>query len=186
MRLLVLVLSCRKPPYDALWEAQQRTWDSVSVPDVSTLYYWCDELATMPWRLKLALDSAWDARWDMIFRTNSSSYVDKARLLAKAKTLPTERIAFSKQLDLLRAYVAAAGPAGKPANNNEVATRDDRARLQHVADRGCRPVSRQRPRRHEGIRRVAARPDHGVLRRDRPGARGEGRGGNGGVRVANA
>ena len=90
-RLLVLVLSCRKPPYDALWEAQQRTWDSVSVPDVSTLYYWCDELATMPWRLKLALDSAWDARWDMIFRTNSSSYADKERLLAHAATLPAER-----------------------------------------------------------------------------------------------
>jgi len=37
------------------------------------------------------------------------------------KVLPTERIAFGKQLDLLRAYAAASGTAGKPVTNKEVA-----------------------------------------------------------------
>jgi hypothetical protein len=37
------------------------------------------------------------------------------------KTLPTERIAFPKQLDLLRAYAAASGPTGKVVSNADVA-----------------------------------------------------------------
>jgi hypothetical protein len=38
-----------------------------------------------------------------------------------AKPLPTNRIKFNKQLDLLRAYVAASGTSGKPVGNKEVA-----------------------------------------------------------------
>jgi hypothetical protein len=37
------------------------------------------------------------------------------------KSLPTNRIGFTKQLDLLRAYVAASGPSGKVVNYREVA-----------------------------------------------------------------
>ena len=91
VKVLVLVLSCRRPPYDALYDAQRRTWDSVEIPGVLTHYYWCDELATMPWRLKLALDEADALPYDLIFRTNSSSYVDKRRLLSRALTLPITR-----------------------------------------------------------------------------------------------
>lgn len=36
------------------------------------------------------------------------------------KTLPTERIAFSRQLDILRAYAAASGPTGQPVTNDAV------------------------------------------------------------------
>ncbi len=37
------------------------------------------------------------------------------------KSLPTDRIKFDKQLDLLRAFVAASGPTGKAVTNKEVA-----------------------------------------------------------------
>jgi hypothetical protein len=37
------------------------------------------------------------------------------------KILPTDRINFSKQLDILRAFVAASGPSGKVVRNKEVA-----------------------------------------------------------------
>lgn len=38
------------------------------------------------------------------------------------KPLPTDRIAFQKQLDLLRAWVAASGAGTRPANNKDVGT----------------------------------------------------------------
>jgi len=37
------------------------------------------------------------------------------------KILPTDRINFTKQLDLLRAWAAASGPGGKAVTNNEIA-----------------------------------------------------------------
>jgi hypothetical protein len=45
---------------------------------------------------------------------------EKVRL-RPTKILPTDRINFSKQLDLLRAWAAASSPPGKIVNNNEVA-----------------------------------------------------------------
>ncbi len=38
------------------------------------------------------------------------------------KALPTERMVVSKQLDILRGYVAASGPERKPVSNDEVAS----------------------------------------------------------------
>jgi hypothetical protein len=40
---------------------------------------------------------------------------------AQRRTLPTDRIAFSKQLDILRAWAAASGPGGKSVYNADVA-----------------------------------------------------------------
>jgi hypothetical protein len=40
--------------------------------------------------------------------------------LKPSKILPTDRIAFPKQLDLLRAYAAASEPSGRPVSNDEV------------------------------------------------------------------
>lgn len=48
----------------------------------------------------------------------------KGRPPGKAKpseTLPTERVSFAKQLDILRAYAIASGPSGKSATNADVA-----------------------------------------------------------------
>lgn len=44
----------------------------------------------------------------------------KGRRARPTKPLPTDRIAFKKQLDILRAYAAASGPAGKSITNDEV------------------------------------------------------------------
>ncbi len=41
------------------------------------------------------------------------------RTSTPTKNLPTDRITFPRQLDLLRAYVAASGPSGKPVTNAE-------------------------------------------------------------------
>ena len=87
MSVLVLVLSCDRPPYCELYEAQRRTWDSVHVPDVETSYYFCDDLPTQHLYLAKALEAALLRPWRHLFRTNSSSYVDKARLLAWADTM---------------------------------------------------------------------------------------------------
>ena len=89
MRVVILVLSCQRPPYDALLAAQRRTWDSVSVEDVTTVYYFCDGMEEMTGRLREALrDLAATLGWDFVFRTNASSYVDKAALLDFSRGLP--------------------------------------------------------------------------------------------------
>ncbi len=46
---------------------------------------------------------------------------EKTQKSKPLKPLPTERIAFQKQLDLLRGYAAASGPTGKPVTNEDVA-----------------------------------------------------------------
>src|SRR5271157_4144845 len=50
---------------------------------------------------------------------NDGPKVKKAR---PAKVLPTDRIAFPRQLDLLRAYAIASGPTGKAVSLNDVAS----------------------------------------------------------------
>lgn len=50
----------------------------------------------------------------------NTSKTDKIRL-RPTKILPTDRINFTKQLDLLRAWAAASSPPGKIVTNNEVA-----------------------------------------------------------------
>ena len=91
MNVIILVLSCERPPYDKLYEAQRKTWDSVEVPNVATRYYFCDGLAAAPWMLRQALDGVWREPWTFVFRTNSSSYVDKRALLKFAEGLPVVR-----------------------------------------------------------------------------------------------
>lgn len=90
-RIIILVLSCRQPPYNRLHEAQRRTWDSIEVSDVTTCYYWCDDLTRASRLLREELDRVWGLDWDYLFRTNASSYVDKDRLLEHARWLPRER-----------------------------------------------------------------------------------------------
>ena len=115
MRILILVLSYTKHPYNGMMQAQQETWDSNS-KNVSVIYYHgvgnetklgindrakffiqtgcSDDYYMMHWKLKLALDKIKGTQldnYDFIFRTNSSSYINKERLLKHAETLPKER-----------------------------------------------------------------------------------------------
>lgn len=108
MRILILVLSCLEPPFGEVMKVQQETWDSIDVEGVSSIYYHNDnkgfksinshirEFGTnvvldydmLHWKFFLTLQEIIEEDWDYIFRTNSSSYVDKVRLLEFAKSLP--------------------------------------------------------------------------------------------------
>ena len=88
--VLVLVLSSHVPPYDALHEGQRATWDSLAVDGVETSYYFCETWDTYgPYRA--ALGAALARPWRHLFRTNSSSYVDKRLLLEFSDRMSAER-----------------------------------------------------------------------------------------------
>ena len=110
MRILILVLSYTEHPYNGMMQAQQETWDSVKPDGLKTVYYTgkglntdffvdtvtynppvSDEYYEMHWKFKLALDFIKEVPYDFIFRTNSSSYINKEKLLKHAETLPKER-----------------------------------------------------------------------------------------------
>ena len=91
LKILILVLSSKKPPYDMLYQTQRDTWDAVDVMNVSSLYYWCDDFDTMIQKFATAIHAIMKWDWDFIFRTNSSSYIDKQRLLDQAQTLPLNK-----------------------------------------------------------------------------------------------
>lgn len=119
MRILILVLSYTEPPYDALMKAQWETWGATG-NNVDVVYYTgsgtirsvkgningvpstyqfytdfqepcSDEYFQMHWKLKRCLDSIQTVPYDFVFRTNSSSYVNKEELLKFAETLPKEK-----------------------------------------------------------------------------------------------
>jgi len=80
MNVLIMVLSSKKAPYDAIEKAQRETWDSIKVEGVTTYYYYGEDYDMMHWAFKKALDSCWRKKWDVIFRTNSSTYVRKDKI----------------------------------------------------------------------------------------------------------
>jgi hypothetical protein len=108
MKVLILVQASDLNPYNALQRGQEETWDNEEVEGVHTVYYLTgqedkfegkklyikceDGYPMLHWKLKLAVDYLWELDWDVMFRTNASSYVDKKMVLEKAKTLPTEKL----------------------------------------------------------------------------------------------
>ena len=80
MKILIMVLSCIKPPYDRLYKTQLETFDSIEVDDVDTHFYFGDEYELMHVEFRNALNDIWQKDWDIIFRTNSSSYINKRKL----------------------------------------------------------------------------------------------------------
>jgi len=83
-----MVLSCKKYPYDKLYEAQTATWDSEQHNNVETVYYFADEYELMHIPFKQCIDEVWNKDWDIIFRTNSSSYINKQMLYDYIKDFP--------------------------------------------------------------------------------------------------
>jgi len=115
MKILILVLSCQKEPFLEMRKVQQETWDSVQVEGVDTVYYigggsgvhsfnqinpssrelilpCSDDYNMMHWKLKQALLVLNYKDYDLIFKTNSSSYIHKKLLVEFAKQLPTEKV----------------------------------------------------------------------------------------------
>ncbi len=113
MRILIMVLSYDEPPYSDLMEMQKETWaDLLDIglhKEIGEVFYhggatenpvWfydgtvvlpcTDSYYFMSEKFKLALEYVWGWEWDIIFRTNSSSYINKTKLWEFAQTLPTE------------------------------------------------------------------------------------------------
>lgn len=118
-RVLILVQACDDPPYFDMQRAQRETWDSFELrPAVTTIYYYgnnhhkgeyryetdtrklycpCPEAYDMMhYRHKLATEWCMEnIDFDIMFRTNASSYVHKQKLFDYAQTLPTEKLFIS-------------------------------------------------------------------------------------------
>jgi hypothetical protein len=98
MKILVLVLSLNDGgTYTKFYDTQKKTWDSVVQPGVETYYYFgnhdCEEikdqnifvnvnesLMNCGYKLLKTFDLIKDLEFDFLFRTNSSSYIDKKKL----------------------------------------------------------------------------------------------------------
>jgi hypothetical protein len=113
MKILILVQSIDIPsraPYRRLRQAQIDTWDSIPHPNVDVIYYFPgtrpDELVGN--ELHITCQTHWtymffnlakamrhmlknDMTWDYIFKTDNSSYVDKAKLYEILLTKPREK-----------------------------------------------------------------------------------------------
>lgn len=109
MKILILVLSYNEGVFADFMKAQQATWDLERHPDVDVVYYYggaginvpcesnyngeckvacSDDYEMMHWKFRLALGAIKYYGYDLIFRTNSCSYIDKEKLIEVAKTLP--------------------------------------------------------------------------------------------------
>jgi hypothetical protein len=96
MRVLVLVLATRAWPYPILIRTIKRTWASVDADEISTVFYYGGkQLESRPRDLYLPVEDALPAGrktiacfahvlgsrdFDVVFRTNCSSYVDPPNL----------------------------------------------------------------------------------------------------------
>lgn len=97
MKVLILVQSVDKPDFIRVREAQQQTWDSVEVPNVQTVYYLpgdVDDILEgntlrirqgLHWQYMFftfakALRHMLKYEWDYVFKTDNSTYIDKAKL----------------------------------------------------------------------------------------------------------
>lgn len=108
MKLLILILSYNKAPFSDFMRVSQETWDFEKHSNIDVIYYYGDEngfgwnfntgkelqvncsddYEMMHWKFKMALDAIDYHKYDLIFRTNSCSYIVKERILKVAETLP--------------------------------------------------------------------------------------------------
>lgn len=89
---MIMVLSCMKPPFDKLYYTQKNTWDSIKHNNIETVYYFGDEFEEMHIPFKRCLENIWDKDWDVIFRTNSSSYINKDMMYDYIKNFNTNNL----------------------------------------------------------------------------------------------
>jgi hypothetical protein len=113
MKILIIVLSHNDDLYSKFYKSQKETWDSINISGIQTLYLFgnhnCDEIiddkimVNVPEiivnnfpvnaghkTIKSFLLTK-DFDYDYIFRTNSSSYIDKKLLLDFIKDKPKNK-----------------------------------------------------------------------------------------------
>lgn len=123
IKVLILVLSYNDGGiFTDFMRCSQKTWDIEFDPNCAVKYYYggglgfvstnelsvecSDDYEMMHWKFKLALDRAWYHSYDLIFRTNSCSYIVKEKLLKVAESLPrTNCYAGYQNID----YISGAG-----------------------------------------------------------------------------
>lgn len=119
-RVLILVLSTDKPPYDKLYQASRDTWDSQEVEGVHAVFYFAkyshasqigfdskvlftdsdDDFFSMGRKTLSAFEFALNyLEWDYIFRANASLYVDKPGLLRYVQNQPETGLALGLVAD---------------------------------------------------------------------------------------
>jgi len=109
MNILILVLSLNDNNiYTQFYKKQKETWDSINVDGVKTMYYFGDaeknfidnenihtdikeKYFNIGYKTLTAFDLVKNLEFDYIFRTNSSSYVDKELLVEFLKNKPKEK-----------------------------------------------------------------------------------------------
>ena len=107
VRVLVLVMSSRVGHYPALRKMQEETWDAIKVPGVTTIYYMADlrtklienilyvqgkeDRIEMHTRTVRAIKELLPMKWDYLFKTDNSAYVNKPVLVEIIKSLPDKR-----------------------------------------------------------------------------------------------
>lgn len=107
MKIIIIVLSYNDNNiYSKFYEAQKKTWDSEKINDIDTYYLFgnhsCNEIIGKELLVNIPepdygnktlnsfiLVDSMD--YDYIFRTNSSSYIDKSLLLEYVKDKPKEK-----------------------------------------------------------------------------------------------
>lgn len=109
MKILIIVLSHKDNGiYSDFYESQKKTWDSINVEGVETYYLFgnhdCNEIVgneilvdviennfnNCGYKTLKSFILTKDIEYDYIFRTNSSSYVDKNLLLEYIKDKPLD------------------------------------------------------------------------------------------------
>ena len=110
MKILILVLSYNDgKTYSDFYNAQLSTWDSIIVDGVETYYYFGNHdkneiidnnilvnveeknINICSHKTLKAFELIKDLEFDYLFRTNSSSYIDKQKLLEFIEDKPTEK-----------------------------------------------------------------------------------------------
>jgi len=113
MKILIIVLSHNDDLYSKFYKSQKETWDSINISGIQTLYLFgnhnCDEIIddkimvnvpetivnNVPVNVGHKTIKSFlltkDFDYDYIFRTNSSSYIDKKLLLDFIKDKPKNK-----------------------------------------------------------------------------------------------
>lgn len=111
MKVLILVLSARRTPWNHMMDTSLVTWDAEDHPKTQTLYYcgkfeserpntekvfysrqFNESLEEVTKRTLEAFEESLKLDWDVMARTHSSTYVHKRNLVEFIETLPKENV----------------------------------------------------------------------------------------------
>lgn len=105
MKILLLVQSCELARYPELIQVQKETWDSVSHPDINTIFYYPHPTKTgligkdlyfegePHWmnnyqNMMKAFTRILKMEWDILFKTDNTAYINKDQLVKVLKDKP--------------------------------------------------------------------------------------------------